>query len=157
MTPGPAREETAVNETIRKFGYPETRVAEYRSWVVLLRPQQVTLGSLVLASRTEATAFGALPAEAFDGLRQAVHDLEQVLKAAFAFDRINYLMLMMVDPNVHFHVLPRYSGERDFAGVRFVDRSWPKPPDLSQSTPLEEGQRLQLRDFLRRQWPTAAA
>ena len=28
-----------------------------------------------------------------------------------AYERINYLMLMMVDPHVHFHVIPRYSGE----------------------------------------------
>src|SRR5262245_61625904 len=33
---------TTINDTIRKFGYPTTTVAEYERWVVLLRPQQAT-------------------------------------------------------------------------------------------------------------------
>jgi len=32
-----------LNDTIRKFGYPDTLIHEYDHWVVLLRPQQVTL------------------------------------------------------------------------------------------------------------------
>src|SRR5918998_2367615 len=54
-----------LNPTIRKFGYPGTLVRELEHWVVLLRPAQVTLGSLVLAAKSDATAFGALPAGAF--------------------------------------------------------------------------------------------
>ena len=46
-----------MNETIAKFGYPETLVAEYTHWVVLLRPAQPTLGSLVLAAKSEASRF----------------------------------------------------------------------------------------------------
>jgi diadenosine tetraphosphate (Ap4A) HIT family hydrolase len=145
----------AVNQTMLKFGYPDSRVAEYAHWVVLLRPQQVTLGALVLACKGPATALAALPVEAFAELRQVVADVEATLKGRFAYDKINYLMLMMVDPNVHFHVVPRYSAERDFAGVRFADRAWPKPPDLAQSTQLEEGQRLQLLRSLRQDWPPA--
>jgi len=37
---------------------------------------------------------------------------------------------MMVDPNVHFHVIPRYSEPRVWAGVDFVDAGWPGPPRL---------------------------
>ena len=55
------------NETMRKFGYPETLIREYDHWVVLLRPAQVTLGSLVLAAKSDATAFGQLPPEAHRG------------------------------------------------------------------------------------------
>ena len=55
----------AVNATIEKFGYPATLVREYRHWLVLLRPAQVTLGSLILAARGEATAYGALSQQAF--------------------------------------------------------------------------------------------
>ena len=42
------------NETMRKFGYPDTLIREYEHWVVLLRPAQVTLGSLVLAAKSDA-------------------------------------------------------------------------------------------------------
>ena len=39
-----------MNETIRKFGYPATLVREFEHWLVLARPAQPTLGSLVLAA-----------------------------------------------------------------------------------------------------------
>jgi diadenosine tetraphosphate (Ap4A) HIT family hydrolase len=41
--------------------------------------------------------------------------------------KINYLMLMMVDPHVHFHVLPRYEGDRSHGGIEVVDAGWPGP------------------------------
>ena len=54
-----------MNPTIEKFGYPATLVHEFEHWVVLLRPAQVTLGSLVMAAKSDATAFADLPREAF--------------------------------------------------------------------------------------------
>ena len=48
------------NDTMRKFGFPETLVRDYLHWVVLARPAQVTLGSLVLCAKSEAESFGAL-------------------------------------------------------------------------------------------------
>ena len=101
------------NETMRKFGYPATLIRDYEHWVVLLRPAQVTLGSLVLAAKSDATAFGALAAGAHAELATITAEIEATLLAAIGYERINYLMLMMVDPNVHFHVFPRYSREPD--------------------------------------------
>lgn len=40
-----------MNATIEKFGYPATLIAEFDHWLVLLRPAQPTLGSLVLAAK----------------------------------------------------------------------------------------------------------
>ena len=96
-----------INPTIAKFGYPGTLVREYEHWVVLLRPQQVTAGSLVLAAKSDATAYGDLPAEAFAEQGHIVAEIEATLRKSIDYERINYLMLMMVDPNVHFHVIPR--------------------------------------------------
>ena len=42
-------------------------------------------------------------------------------------------MLMMVDPHVHFHVIPRYDGVRSWNGIAVTDHGWPKPPDLAQA------------------------
>ena len=98
-----------VNVTMEKFGYPATLVEEYNHWVVLVRPAQVTLGSLVLVCKDDAAAFSAISPEAFGELAQVTKDIEATLSAFRAYDKINYLMLMMVDPDVHFHVLPRYA------------------------------------------------
>jgi diadenosine tetraphosphate (Ap4A) HIT family hydrolase len=134
-----------VNPTIRKFGYPGTLVRELEHWVVLLRPAQVTLGSLVLAAKSDATAYGALPAEAFAEQAEAVRAIERVLADFCAYERINYLMLMMVDPNVHFHVIPRYSAPRSWSGIDFTDAGWPGPPQLGAAVQLEPEQMEALR------------
>lgn len=129
-----------MNETIAKFGHPATLIAEYDHWVVLLRPAQPTLGALVLAAKSEATAFGDLPAAAHAELKVATAAIEAALGEAVGYAKINYLMLMMVDPHVHFHVLPRYDGERSGAGLTIADAGWPAQPDLGQAVKLDEPQ-----------------
>jgi diadenosine tetraphosphate (Ap4A) HIT family hydrolase len=133
-----ASEAAMINPTIARFGYPRTLVREYDHWVVLLRPAQVTAGSLILAAKSEAVAYGSLPAEAFVEQAKVIPDIEMTLQAMVAYERINYLMLMMVDPNVHFHVLPRYSGSRSFAGLNITDHGWQGPPDLKSAVSLDE-------------------
>src|SRR5215218_1890776 len=111
-----------INPTITKFGHPGSLVREYEHWLVLLRPSQVTAGSLVLAAKSDATAYGALPAAAFIEQALAIAEIEATLRRAVDYERINYLMLMMVDPHVHFHVIPRYSGPRQIAGMEIADQ-----------------------------------
>ena len=96
-----------VNDTIRRFGFPGTLVADYDHWLVLLRPLQPTLGSLILAAKADATAFGDLPGGAHAELKIVTCTIEAALTSLVGYERINYLMLMMVDPHVHVHVIPR--------------------------------------------------
>lgn len=126
-----------MNATIEKFGFPHTLVAEFAHWVVLARPAQPTLGSLVLAARSDATAFGDLPVEAHAELKTVTAAVEAALASAVSYARLNYLMLMMVDLHVHFHVIPRYEGAREWQGREFVDCGWPKVPDLGHAVALE--------------------
>ena len=142
-----------MNETIRRFGHPRTLIAEYEHWLVLLRPAQPTLGSLVLAAKSEATAFSALEPAAHAALHEAVSDIEAALAAAVAYEKINYLMLMMVDPNVHFHVLPRYEGERSACGVTVRDAGWPKAPALGEAVELTADQTEALVAYFKDGWP----
>ena len=132
-----------VNATMKKFGHPETCLKAFKTWVLLLRPQQVTLGALVLVCMEPVTAFSQVSREAFAELQQITRDIERGLARAFAYDKINYLMLMMVDPDVHFQVLPRYASARAFAGREFHDHGWPGPPNFARLNETdEEGNRL---------------
>ena len=142
-----------MNETITRFGYPATLVADYEHWVVLLRPAQPTLGSLILAAKGEATAFSDLDEAAFVELGRVTKDIEAALAEAVGYSKINYLMLMMVDPNVHFHVLPRYEGERSACGVTVADAGWPKVPALGEAVSLEPEQVEALVGHLKGFWP----
>jgi diadenosine tetraphosphate (Ap4A) HIT family hydrolase len=144
-----------MNETILRFGFPATLIRDYEHWVVLLRPAQPALGSLILAAKSEATRFPALAAEAFAELRRASADIERALGAAVGCEKINYLMLMMVDPHVHFHVIPRYEGEREACGVSVRDAGWPKVPALGEAVELAPEQIEALVGYFRGFWPNA--
>lgn len=140
-----------MNATMIKFGYPDTLIKEYSHWVVLCRPQQVTLGSLVLICKDEVDSFSKISPEAFSELRGITTAIERSLSYSFSYDKINYLMLMMVDPAVHFHVLPRYAGSRIFDQTEFLDPGWPGPPDLSHINKTDMELARSIQQALRRE------
>ena len=83
-------------------------------------PHRSRWAALILGAKSEARAFSALPNEAFAELARVTREIETVLRRFVNYERINYLMLMMVDPHVHFHVMPRYQGNRsDFGALSF--------------------------------------
>jgi diadenosine tetraphosphate (Ap4A) HIT family hydrolase len=141
------------HETLLKFNYPQTLLREYQYWAVLLRPKQVTVGSLVLACTEEATQLPAVSPQAFAELKAVTTDIETTLRQLFAFDKINYLCLMMVDKHVHFHVLPRYAAPRTVVGVEFKDPTWPTPPDVTKAVDLTDQQFAELLTHIRSSWP----
>lgn len=145
-----------MNATIAKFGHPATLVSEYDHWLVLLRPVQPTLGSLVLAAKSDATAFGNLPGAAHAELKTVTAAIERALTSLVDYAKLNYLMLMMVDPHVHFHVIPRYEGAREWQGHSFADAGWPKVPDLASAIALSEDEIGALGATLRAAWPRPA-
>lgn len=138
-----------MNATIEKFGYPATLVAQFDHWVVLLRPAQPTLGSLIVAARSDATAFGDLPDGAHAELKAVTATIEAALTRAVSYSKINYLMLMMVDPHVHFHVIPRYAGDRSAIGLTIADAGWPGQPDLGAATKPDAATLEALRDWVK--------
>ena len=117
-----------LNATMRKFGAPDTVIHQYQYWSILLRPAQATLGALVLAAHEPARAFSELSQASFTELHQVTKQMESALAKAFEYDKLNYLMLMMVDPDVHFHVIPRYAQAKQFNNIEFLDHGWPAPP-----------------------------
>jgi diadenosine tetraphosphate (Ap4A) HIT family hydrolase len=143
------------NATMLKFGHPDSAVAEYSHWVVQLRPRQVTLGALVLICKADARAFHEIGGAAFRELERITTDIETTLTKLVAYERINYLMLMMVDPDVHFHVIPRYSGTRRLDAIELADSGWPGPPDLKGGIDVDGAQRSALVTILRDAWPSA--
>jgi diadenosine tetraphosphate (Ap4A) HIT family hydrolase len=147
--------ETSPNTTMTKFGFPATVVADYESWTVQLRPKQITLGSLILLSKTPARAFHQIGGSAFAELERVTTDIERTLASFVGYERINYLMLMMIDPDVHFHVIPRYEQPRSFSGATFADTGWPGPPDLKSGVDASESLRTALVAALRTAWPKA--
>lgn len=141
-----------MNATLEKFGYPGSIIKSYQYWSVLLRPQQVTLGALVLGCNDQWERFSDLPVAAMTELSTVIGHIESTLTNCFNYDKINYLMLMMVDPHVHFHVIPRYQKARQFESLAAHDSGWPGPPDLSQHVEFTQRQQSSLLNYLRKSW-----
>jgi diadenosine tetraphosphate (Ap4A) HIT family hydrolase len=143
------------NATEIKFGDPDTRIAQTAHWTVLLRPKQPTLGSLVVVCREPVQQFSAVSAAGFADLQHVVKGVEGMLRQVVDYERINYLMLMMVDPDVHFHVIPRYSESRQHQDVAYPDAGWPGPPQLEPSIVPDADARAKLLARLRGAWVAA--
>jgi glycerol-3-phosphate cytidylyltransferase len=126
-----------VKNTLEKFGYPESLVKSYQYWNLLLRPGQVTLGSMILICKEPVHQYSLISQEAMSEQKQVITEIEQVLKHRFDYSKINYQMLMMVDPDVHFHVIPRYESDVEFCELSYGDRFWPKPVDLSYGLEID--------------------
>lgn len=142
-----------LNATMRKFGAPQTIIRQYQYWSVLLRPAQATLGALVLAAHEPAQAFSELSQASFTELHEVTRQIESALTKAFQNDKLNYLMLMMVDPDVHFHVIPRYAQPRQFANMEFVDAGWPAMPDLGQINKTDAMTNQLIMEHIQSCWP----
>ena len=138
--------------TLVKFEYPNLLVKDFQHWCVTLRRHQTTLGAMVLISKSEATAWSDLEPDAFLELAQVTGAIERTLKQVFDYEKINYLMFMMVDPNVHFHVLPRYGRKLEFDGVTFEDTGWPKTPSLADGPTLDDAMAKKMIDHLTSAW-----
>lgn len=116
---------------LKKFGYSSNLIEEYKYWLWLLRPEQITLGSSILITKEHYCNYSDLPKSCFEEFEIVVKNVESVLKSTFDYDRINYLMLMMNDPSVHYHVIPRYNNEKIFIDKSFKDVGFPGVADLS--------------------------
>lgn len=138
-----------MNVTLKKFLYPSNLLREYSHWVLLIRPEQVTVGCVVIAAKTDAKSFGALGAEEMAEWPTVVRDFEQVVSKKFGAEKFNYLALMMVDPNPHFHGIPRYRGPVSFQGRTFTDERFPKPPALDVANACSAAEFEALRDDLK--------
>lgn len=144
-----------MHDTLVKFGYPDTLIHEGRYWSVLLRPQQATLGALVLVCKDDVLRYSDISPAAFIEQGVMVNGIETMLAQAFGYQRINYMMLMMVDPHVHFHVLPRYDATREFDGVMFADAGWPALPQLAAGPAPDAALRQSLIRHLKTYWPNS--
>lgn len=141
-----------LNATMLKFGAPQTTICQYKNWSVLLRPAQATLGSLILVAHEPVQAFSALSPASFTELHEVTAEIESALGNAFHYEKLNYLMLMMVDPDVHFHVIPRYAETKQFNEQDFIDPGWPKVPDLGHINKTSTDTNQQIIDHIIACW-----
>ena len=117
---------------LQKFNYPKSLIKEYRHWYLISRNEQITLNSLILLCKDDAENYSKISKESFEEFPHIVKEIEDTLKTLDKYQKINYIMLMMVDNCVHYHVIPRYNEKTIFNEHEFFDYSWPGPPNFSK-------------------------
>ncbi|WP_288131259.1 hypothetical protein [Microbulbifer sp.] len=142
-----------MNVTMERFGYKKNLICEYNNWCVLLRDQQVTLGSVVIIEKSNSIALADVTPESFAELATVISDYENVVSELYPVRRFNYMALMMVDPNVHFHVVPRYESDINEFNYDFSDSLYPSPPNLSKVNNCSADVKALVLDKIVSQWP----
>jgi diadenosine tetraphosphate (Ap4A) HIT family hydrolase len=140
----------ALEEFRAKFRVADLLVVESSFWTWSVRPAQPTLGAGIVALKRPAPRLSAVAAEEMADLAEVVRQVEARLARCFHHQIMNYLMLMMVDHQVHYHALPRYDSPREFAGRRWLDTGWPALPSFGEAQHADAPEALfAIRDTLR--------
>lgn len=131
-----------------KFKTDELKIYETDYWLWSLRPHQATLGAGILSLKRECSSLGKLELEEFTDLNNIIKVIETTSKKLFNYDIMNYLMLMMVDKQVHYHVIPRYESEIEFFNNTWKDITWPAVPNLAGDA-LKMGKLLDITSYIK--------
>ena len=138
-----------MNKILQKFNFDNLLLKEYKNWYLLLRFEQVTLGSLVLIEKNFETKFSNVKLESYLELKKIIFEIEKILSESFSYSKINYHMLMMNDSEVHFHIIPRYKDSIIWNKKKFQDFDWAKPSNLSICNVLDDDTLFIIRDHLK--------
>jgi diadenosine tetraphosphate (Ap4A) HIT family hydrolase len=98
---------------------------ESELWRIALNRNQNLLGKTIVVLRRHIEDVTLLSPEEWTELHAEVGWTTGRLRRAFSPDHFNYSFLQNVDRHVHLHVLPRYVGRREIAGVPFSDPDYP--------------------------------
>ncbi|MBQ2634294.1 MAG: hypothetical protein IJF88_06925 [Oscillospiraceae bacterium] len=133
---------------VKKFKVDDLLIYESDCWRWSIRPLQCTIGAGILSLKRPAETMKELTENEGADLIKIVSVIENTLLHCFGQEIMNYIMLMMVDKHIHYHIVPRYSKEILFGEKLFKDAYWPKPPVLDTGK-LDENELLLIRDYLR--------
>ena len=154
-TEGSVVETRTLEEFRQKFNVEESELFSTNSWTWSLRPGQPTLGAGVLSLRRYALRLSDITGPEGQELAEIVGVIERTVQKCFDYQIMNYLMLMMVDHHVHYHVIPRYSSTKNFASKEWVDTGWPALPSMGDDQHADDRQaRAMMRDYLRSELQT---
>jgi len=111
-----------------KFMIDQLGLLDDGEWTLLVRPGQLTLGCMVLSSTRGIKDFSGIAASSGSNFITMLAKAETVAKTLYGAVRINAVCLMMQDPVIHFHIIPRYDQLIERYGIIWRDEDWPAPP-----------------------------
>ena len=129
--------------------YEKLKIKSYQYWDLYLHENQCYLGRSFALLREDAGVedFLAIEGAVRDEFFSIGQDYKTALKTLFQPDKMNYAALSNTSPKIHVHLVPRYQGPREFAGVVFHDTRWGKNyAPYDRSFVLDESVIFQIRE-----------
>lgn len=112
-------------EYVKKADNP---IFESKYWIVFLADEQAYLGRSFVTLKRHCGDIAKLEDKEWVELLDVVGRLENAVRDAFGPSSFNWTCLMNLayqnnppNPHVHWHFIPRYGHEVNFAGTTFVD------------------------------------
>tara|TARA_B110000879_G_C10817832_1_gene372914 strand:- start:64 stop:498 length:435 start_codon:yes stop_codon:yes gene_type:complete len=137
-------------EILDNFDVKTLIIKDYKYWLWVLRKDQVTIGSSIIISKENHKNLCEISTEGFLELKKVLFDVEHSIKKAFNYSEINYLTLMMVDPIVHTHIIPRYKSAVKFNKKLYIDEIYPYPPNLEMKQNLLFEEKLMIINYIKK-------
>lgn len=141
--------DTALTPFYEKFRVDDLLVFRSNHWSWSVRPVHSTLGSGVLSLNRYCERMSDMTLDEAADLARICKVIESTLDGFQSPDKMNYVMLMMVDLHLHFHVLPRYSRTINFAERQWTDTGWPAPPNMADNPDVDATTLIAIRDALK--------
>src|SRR5664280_329187 len=128
-------------------GYGKT-IAEKKYWKIFLAPSQRYLGTCVIAIKRHCSSLSELDNNEWMEFSKIVREMEFVLDEIFKPTLFNWSCFKNAayrienpDPEVHWHLIPRYDREIKFQGIKFEDPDFgyiPQPVKLGIPEKISE-------------------
>ncbi len=132
-----------------KFQVPQLTLFRSSVWSISVRPEQLTLGALIISPTVEAYTFNQLDElSSNDSLLRMFSYSELTLKSVFNAELLNIYCLMLQDPIIHFHVFPRYSSTIFRYDIEWTDIFWPGPLKVASINPPSQNTLLSIHEEL---------
>ena len=133
---------------------PGTKVYEDADVLVFMDISPVTKGHALVIPKAHHDPITNVPAALLQKVIVVVQKIAAAQVEWLKADGVNVTQANgkiagQVIPHVHFHVLPRYDGERSGAGLTVADAGWPGQPNLAQAVKLDETQIAALTGWLK--------
>lgn len=113
---------------INKDEWGKLHIAKFNDWTLSVCGDQHVLGWLIIfPPRKIEGAITKLTDDELLDFKKIGIIAEDLLKEAFNAEWFNYSQAGNVVKNLHIHLQPRYSSERNFEGYKFTDEGWGHP------------------------------
>jgi len=105
--------------------FEDAWVKNYEFWNLQLHTNQYYLGRCIVKLNRHAVDITEMSQKERQELFTIiVPEVKEALDELFGPDFYNYASLGNSSRHLHFHIIPRYSSKREFAGRTFKDENW---------------------------------